>query len=92
MKLKINSFIVFLFLFCVNGFSQDPVKTQKVIYKIPVETPKAGTPCKEKVVLADDKNSIHSCEINASKKEATVTTKTADGSLSKEKFIIKENK
>lgn len=92
MNLKITSFIVFLFLFSLNGFSQDPAKTDKTIHKIPSTTVKPATHADEKKVVAKEDNAIHSCDINKNNKEATVTKKAADGTLSKEKIEIKGNK
>ena len=92
MKPKFNLFIVFAFMFFVNGFSQEPAKTQKVIYKIPASEVKPTATSGEAKRVTPEKKSIESCEINASKKEAIVTTKSPDGTISKEKFEIKENK
>ncbi len=92
MNLKITSFIVFLFLFCTNGFSQDPAKTEKTIHKIPASTIKPASHADEKKVVAKEDNAIHSCDINKSKKQAVVTKKSSDGTLSQEKIDIKSNK
>ena len=92
MNLKITSFIVFLFVFSVNGFSQDPAKTEKTIHKIPATTVKPSSHSEEKKAVAKEDNAIHSCEISKSKKEAVVTKKSSDGTLSKEKIEIKANK
>ncbi len=92
MKLKFNLFIVFAFMFCMNGFSQEPAKTQKVIYKISADEVKPAVTSAEAKRITPEKKPIESCEINASKKEAIVTTKSPDGTISKEKFEIKENK
>ena len=90
MNLKINSFIVISILFCSHGFSQDPAKQEKIIYKIQADKVKPANHSEEKKVVAKDDNAIHSCEVN--KKQAVVTKKASDGMLSKEKFEIKENK
>ncbi len=92
MNLKVTSFIVFLFVFGINGFSQDPAKTEKTIHKIPAATIKPATHTDEKKVVAKEDNAIHSCDISKNKKEATVTKKASDGTLSKEKIEIKGNK
>ena len=89
MNLKINAFIVFSFLFCVTGFSQDPTK-QKTIHKIQADKVKPASHSEEKKVVAKEGNAIHSCEVN--KKQAIVTKKASDGTLSKEKFEVIENK
>ena len=90
MNLKITSFIVFLFLFSVNGFSQDPAKIDKTIHKIPAVNLKPSSHTEEKKVVAKEDNSIHSCDINKNKKEVLVTKMSTDGTLSKEKFKIKK--
>lgn len=92
MNLKITSFIVFLFVFSVNGFSQDPAKAEKTIHKIPATTVKPSSHSEEKKAVAKENNAIHSCDINKSKKQAVVTKKSYDGTLSQEKIEIKNNK
>ena len=92
MNLKITSFIVFLFVYSVNGFSQDPAKTEKTIHKIPATSVKPSSHAEEKKAVAKEDNSIHSCDINKSKKQAVVTKKSSDGTLSQEKIEIKSNK
>lgn len=90
MNLKIKLFIVFSFVFCMMGYSQDPVKQEKVIYKIQADKVKPANHSEEKKVVAKEDSAIHSCEVN--KKQVVVTKKAADGTVSKEKFELKENK
>ena len=90
MDLKIKFFIVFSFLFCMTGYSQDPAKREKVIYKIQADKIKPASHSEEKKVVAKEDSALHSCEVN--KKQAVVTKKSPDGTFSKEKFEIKENK
>lgn len=92
MNLKIKLFIVFVFMFCASGFSQDSAKTQKVIYKIPAEKVKPASHSEEKKISPLEDKSIHSSEVNKKKKEMIVTKKSSDGTLSKEKFEIIESK
>lgn len=92
MKLKFNLLIVFIFLFCAYGFSQDSIKAKKVIYKIPASEVKPIGCSSETKLLPKEKKSIYSCETNVGKKEAVITTKSADGTISKQTFEIKENK
>lgn len=92
MKLKIKVLTVFSFLFCVAGFSQDPAKQEKAIYKISADKVKPASHSDEKKAVAKEDNAIHSCEISPNKKQAVVTKKASDGTLSQEKFPIKENK
>ena len=79
-------------MYSLNGFSQDPAKTDKTIHKIPATTVKPSSHAEEKKVVAKEDNSIHSCDINKSKKQAVITKKSSDGTLSKEKIEIKSNK
>lgn len=90
MNLKINAFIVFSFMFCTVVFSQDPAKQEKTIYKIPTDKVKPTSHSEEKKVLAKDGDAIHSCEVN--KHKAVITKKSSDGTLSKQKFEVVENK
>lgn len=92
MKLKFNLFFVFTFLIITYGFSQDPVNTKKTLYKIkPSEVKPIGCGPENKLVQAETK-SIHSCEINKSKKEAIISTTQPDGTISKETLELKEVK
>ena len=90
MKLKIKLFIVFAFM-GLCGFSQDPA-AKKVIYKIPAADVKPTATSGETKRVTPEKNITRSCEIDKAKNEATVKTKSSDGTISTEKYKIKSEK
>lgn len=90
MKLKIKLLIVFA-LISMYGFSQDPA-AKKVIYKIPASEVKPTATSGEAKRVTPEKSVNRSCEIDKTKNEATVKTKSADGTVSTEKFEIKSEK
>lgn len=90
MDLRINAFIVFVFLGTVSSVAQDPAQKPKTIQKVSGADLKASSVANEPKAQSREEKSIHSCEIK--KNEAVVTRKNPDGTLSTEKLTIQDKK